>query len=187
MAQAVEGTWETCIVDDDFEINTAYPYPIRRIGSSKMVSESISNVGYIQCRLNARTYVKHRIIAVQWIPNDDPRHKTQVDHINHDRTDNHIENLRWCSRSENNRNRTGNKGVRFTYLDELPDNAEPLDAYNGHEFAGLWSDYENEKLYLFNGVKYRELVATRRQGSIRYRVLDIENIYRDLSHKVLFG
>lgn len=178
------GEWLECVADNDYEIFSEYPYPIRRKGSDRLVKECVNLAGYVVCSLNSKQYKKHRIIAQQFIPN--PSNLPQVDHINHDKTDNRLENLRWVNQSENQRNKSG-RVHQYVFLDELPETAETLDAYNGHEFDGLWIDYENEKLYLFNGVKYREIVATRRQGSIRYRVLDIENIYRDLSHKVLFG
>lgn len=42
----------------------------------------------------------HRIVALAFIPN--PQDKKQIDHINGIRSDNRVENLRWCSASENN-------------------------------------------------------------------------------------
>lgn len=42
----------------------------------------------------------HRLVAFAFIPN--PLNKSQIDHINGVRDDNRVENLRWCSASENN-------------------------------------------------------------------------------------
>ena len=150
-----------------------------------MIKEWIMNKGYVRCKLNGKPYLKHRIIAQQFIPN--PNNLSEIDHINHNKTDNRIENLIWCNRSENNKNRSGQKHYKYTFFDELPETAEPLDAYNGWEFDGLYIDYENKKLYLFNGIKYRELLSSRNKGNIYYVVSDIENKRRALSHKVLFG
>ena len=183
-----EGNWHECICDPDYEINDAFPYPIRRKGKDKIIKESINKSnGYIICCLNRTKYQKHRIIAQQFIPNDDEEHKLFIDHIDRNKANNHIDNLRWVSASENQKNRSSTRRTNYTFLDELPETAESLDSYNGHDLDGVFVDYEEQKCYLFNGVKYRELVACRCKGSIFYNVHDVENKQTPLYHKVLFG
>ena len=31
--------WEVLVIDDDYEINTKYPYDIRRIGKKRIIKE----------------------------------------------------------------------------------------------------------------------------------------------------
>lgn len=56
---------------------------------------------YIELRVNKKRVLKliHRLIAQTFIPN--PENKPQVNHINGDKTDNRVENLEWCTNSEN--------------------------------------------------------------------------------------
>ena len=179
------GEWVECVVDSDYEIYSEFPYPIHRKGKDRVISECIDKKsGYVKCKLNRKSYLKHRIIANQFIDNSNDL--SEVDHINHNRADNRIENLHWVSHSENNKNRTGRGKYAYTYLDELPDTAESLSAYNGHEFDGLYIDYENQKLYLFNRTRYREAIATRNRDNLYYNIRDIENKLQHLNHVVLF-
>ena len=69
------------------------------------ISKNKSN-GYNYVDLRCVKGGKHmkvaRLVAIAFIPNID--NKSDVDHINTIRTDDRVENLRWCTRSENMRN-----------------------------------------------------------------------------------
>jgi hypothetical protein len=57
----------------------------------------------------------HQIVAKMCIPN--PEGFKEIDHINNNRTDNRIENLRWVSPSTNNRNKLWIKGYSWNKRD----------------------------------------------------------------------
>ena len=87
-----------------YEIRSESPHEIRKIKNQKILSEYVDDSnGYVKVGLHGKNYYKHRLIAEQFIPN--PKHYDCVDHINRNRTDNRIRNLRWCNYQMNNNNR----------------------------------------------------------------------------------
>ena len=89
---------------------------------NKIMKQSIDRYGYKRIGFwkeqKKKHFKVHRLVANSFIPNLE--NKKCVDHINNDRLNNSINNLRWCSSKENNRNRSvgkrntsGIKGVTF--------------------------------------------------------------------------
>jgi hypothetical protein len=79
---------------------------IRNIKTNKILKNSINSNGYkITSMFKNNKFKKHyihRLIALTFIPNPDK--KKCVDHINNNRLDNDINNLRWVTLSENSHN-----------------------------------------------------------------------------------
>ena len=58
--------------------------------------------GYRVVLSNNKHYKVHRLVAETFLPNDED--KPFIDHKNRNRSDNVVDNLRWCTPSENMRN-----------------------------------------------------------------------------------
>lgn len=74
-------------------------------------------------RKMGKGYCVHRLVAAAFIPN--PENKPHIDHIDGDRRNNRVENLRWCTPKENNnypiakeRRRAGQTGIKKNYKPE---------------------------------------------------------------------
>lgn len=98
---------------DEFEYIKGYEnlYKINRKGEvmrfKKILTTEI-NAGYKRVNLSKDGEVKwfsvHRLVALQYIPN--PDNLPQIDHIDRDKLNNSVENLRWVSAKENCEHRT---------------------------------------------------------------------------------
>jgi hypothetical protein len=63
---------------------------------------------YVLCNENGKkTVLAHRVVAKQFIPN--PNNLPLIDHIDRDRLNNNIDNLRWVSLRQNQLNRKDTK------------------------------------------------------------------------------
>lgn len=104
---AIEGYENYIIFEDGKIINT---------NTGREMKPTICN-GYYTISLYKQTIQKqfnlHRLIALAFIPN--PDNKPCIDHINRDKQDNRLENLRWATYKENSRNQScsSNTGLQF--------------------------------------------------------------------------
>jgi hypothetical protein len=84
---------------------------LRNVVTGKMLShQTLNNKGYPTTRLCKDGHVKnmriHQVVANEFIPKPDTNRDLVVDHIDRDKTNNKLCNLRWVSQSQNQWNRS---------------------------------------------------------------------------------
>ena len=90
-----------------------------------------------------KSYTIHRLLAQQFIPN--PNNLPFVDHINRNKQDNTLDNLRWVTISDNNSNRE-KKGCVYQTKDKV----------KGKIYIGYRAAYYNNKKKIEKRFKLKE-------------------------------
>ena len=132
--------------------------------NGKLLKPQIRKDGYIcyDVCVNGRNkhILYHHIIVKMFINPDYDSSKNDIDHINHNRQDNRIENLAVVTRLENKRNTSSYNGKEFNFIDDIGNSL----IINEDAKIYYSLDYDKFYMYINHTNKYRELHECLNKG-----------------------
>ena len=174
--------------EDDYEVETDPPHRIRRKRDGLILKLTLHKAtGYVLVSLNGEKYYYHRILAKHFIPNPDDL--PQVDHIDRDKANNALENLRWVNRSENLSNRSKFTLQKREYVDHAPNDIIEIRTFNDFEYPENRYFFcgENDRVVMrVNDHKWQWLAQTPHLGYLKINLRDINGRnHQILMHKLI--
>lgn len=103
---------------------------VRNKLTRKILKQQKTRFGYMTVKLfennHGKEYRVHRLVAVAFLPNE--RNKPCVHHIDHDKTNNHVSNLEWCTHKENSQHdvKDGKRVINGVWLERIRESRKPM-------------------------------------------------------------
>lgn len=110
---------------------------VKRITTNRILKSSKHVSGYLMVNLSKNSVTSHqrihRLVAQAFIPN--PENKHDINHIDENKTNNHVSNLEWVTAQENSNHGTRNE--RISKMLSIPIIATNLKTRELTEFYGI--------------------------------------------------
>lgn len=126
-----------------------YGYIISRFTNKKLIGD-INSCGYKRVLLNdGKKYFIHRLVMLEFMPNED--NNLIINHIDGNKLNNRLDNLEWCTRSENDKHafrlnlRTTINKRRVAQIDE---NNNTINIFNSIKDAMIFHNMKTNNITL---------------------------------------
>lgn len=97
------------VIEDFPEYEVSNQGRVRSLKTERLLTPKLQSKGYLRVNLykekKAYSHLVHRLVAKAFLNSDD---KIEIDHIDKNKENNHLTNLRWATRAEQNINRDYN-------------------------------------------------------------------------------
>lgn len=126
-----------------------------------LLKQTNKNGDYFSVVLSKNNRIKstrtHRLVAENFIPN--PENKPQVNHIDMNKQNNHVENLEWCTSSENTTHAYTNKPSMCVGMNYYNQNIRPKTILQLDMDDNLINEFKNStEAYKNTGVCARNIL-----------------------------
>ena len=154
---------------------------VRNTKTGRVLKPVDNGLGYMIVRLHKdgqhKNFLVHRLVMIAFngpIPNG-----YEVDHCDHDRTNNRLTNLRYVTHSENQRNKSCHKGVSYDFVDALPADSVCVTEYCKHKFERVYYVPSTGNFY-FDTLTHsiRVMHTSVHHNSKRISATDVEGKFR---------
>ena len=147
---------------------------IYNLVKKSICTQFTNTLGYLYIWLydnnkNRKNIKSHRFIY-ECLTNSIIENSKVIDHIDRDRKNNHISNLRWLSYEDNARNKLSSKGViyEFCQYGEEPEDLIEVTDYGNHKFKKYYYSPSEDIFYYDNKAKFRQLYYNKKSDDCYY-------------------
>lgn len=161
-------TLKDIVGSDDYYIDDEtlqiYSFKQKKYTEGKLLKPRINKIGYLRYCFSVNGKKKyilyHHIIVKMFIKSDYDSKKEEIDHLDHNKSNNSIDNLAVVTHLENQKNQSSKNGKKFNFVENIGKSLVI------NEEAQIYYSLEFDKFYMYieHSGKYKELHVCLNNG-----------------------